>query len=159
MAITIKIGSVNVDPRTLDKSGNFNASMPAEITAQIKENCSIMRPSFILSSPVVNLTGYNYCYVPDWGRYYYIDNIIVLTGVRCEIRCREDVLTSNADAIRGLTVSLRRSESNGNSKMSDALRAAQVNRQCETLILFDCDLGSGSDDIRYILTVQGGSHL
>ena len=159
MSITIKIGSISVDPRTLDKTANFTASTPTDITAKVKDNCSVMNPRFILSASVVDLVAYNYCYVSDWGRYYYIDNMITMPGGRTEIVCREDVLTSNATAIKAMTISLERSQSNNNKRMLDSFRPSQVNRQCETIQFKDCALGANfATDIVYVLTVQGGAH-
>lgn len=159
MSITISIGSISVDPRTLDKTTDFNSSTPSDITAQIKDSCSVMSPRFILSASVVDLVQYNYCYVADWGRYYYIENMVTMPGGRTEIICKEDVLTTNADAIKAMQISLARSQSNSNKKMLDSFRPSQVNRQCETIQFKDCHLGANmATDIVYVLTVQGGAH-
>lgn len=159
MSITITIGSISVDPRTLDKTADFASSTPSDISAKVKENCSVMNPRFILTASVVDLINYNYCYVSDWGRYYYIDNMVTMPGGRTEIICREDVLTTNVDAIKALQISLIRSQSMSNKKMIDNYKPSQVNRQCETLEFKDCQLGANyATDIVYILTVQGGAH-
>lgn len=158
--ITIKIGSISVDPRTLDKTTDFESSSPSSVTARIKDNCSVMNPRFILTAAVVDLINYNYCYVQAWGRYYYIDNMITMPGGRTEIVCREDVLTTNADAIKNLKISLVRSQAQPNKKMLDNFRPSQVNRQCETIEFKNCLVGSVNfdTDICYVLTVQGGAH-
>lgn len=159
MSVTIQIGTCTEDPRKLDKSANFIASDPADVTAQIKDNCSIMHPVFILSATAIDFASTNYLHVADWNRYYYIDNIVALTGARVEVRCSEDVLTSNADAIKGLKIRLHRAESRENKKVLDHLRPSQVNRQCETIKLKNCKLGANwSTDKIYVLTVQGGAH-
>ena len=98
MAITITLGTITVDQRTLDKRQNFTDSEPADISAKLKDNCSVMQPIFLLTASVVDIVNYNYCYVSDWGRYYFIRNVITMPGGRIELRCAEDVLTSNADA-------------------------------------------------------------
>lgn len=159
MSITIKIGSISVDPRTLDKTTDFSSSTPVEITAKVKDSCSVMNPRFILSASVVDLIEYNYCYVSDWGRYYYIDNMVTMPGGRTEIVCREDVLTSNVDAIKAMKINLARSTSQINTRITDGSRPAQANRQCETIAFNDCHLGANyASDIVYVLTVQGGAH-
>lgn len=159
MSITIQIGTCTEDPRKLDKSANFAASEPVDVTAQIKDNCSIMHPTFILSATAINFATTNYLHVADWHRYYYIDNIVALTGARVEVRCSEDVLTSNADAIKGLRIRLHRAQNRENKKVLDPMRPSQVNRQCETIEFKNCQLGATySTDHVYVLTVQGGAH-
>lgn len=158
MAISIKLGSVSVDPRTLDKRDAFTASAPADVSAQIKDSCSIMQPVFILTAAAVDLVGYNYVHVPSWGRYYFIRNVVTMPGSRVELACREDVLTSNADQIKALQINLTRSSSDKNARLLDSLRPSQVNRQCETIEAVNAYTRAGANDIVYVLTVQGGAH-
>lgn len=159
MAISIQLGSVSVDPRTLDKRPSFTDSQPATVSAQIKDACSIMQPTFILTAAAVDLVGYNYLHVQSWGRYYFIRNIITMPGSRVELQCREDVLTSNAEEIKAMQINLARSTSQINTRITDGSRPAQANRQCETIAFKDCLLGANYDtDIIYVLTVQGGAH-
>lgn len=159
MAISIQLGSVSVDPRTLDKRPSFTDSQPATVSAQIKDACSIMQPTFILTAAAVDLVNYNYVHVQSWGRYYFIRNVITMPGSRVELQCREDVLTSNADQIKALSINLSRSSSARNARLTDSLQPSQVNRQCQTIKFKDCLLGANySSDIVYVLTVQGGAH-
>lgn len=159
MAISIQLGSVSVDPRTLDKRPSFTESQPATVSAQIKDACSIMQPTFILTAAAVDLVNYNYVYVQSWVRYYFIRNVITMPGSRVELQCREDVLTSNADEIKSIQINLARSTSQINPRLTDGSRPSQANRQCETIAFKDCLLGANySTDIVYVLSVQGGAH-
>lgn len=159
MAISIQLGSVSVDPRTLDKRPSFTESQPATVSAQIKDACSIMQPTFILTAAAVDLVNYNYVYVQSWARYYFIRNVITMPGSRVELQCREDVLTSNADEIKSMQINIARSTSQINPRLTDGSRPSQANRQCETISFKDCLLGANySTDIVYVLSVQGGAH-
>lgn len=159
MAISIQLGSVSVDPRTLDKRPSFSDSQPATVSAQIKDACSIMQPTFILTAAAVDFVNYNYVHVQSWGRYYFIRNVITMPGSRVELQCREDVLTSNADQIKALSINLSRSSSNKNARLTDSLQPSQANRQCQTIEAADSYIYTANpDDIRYVLTVQGGAH-
>lgn len=163
MSINIKIGTITVDHRTLDKRTNFNASSPATIAVTIKDNCSIMQPVFILTAAAVDLVDYNYIYVSSWGRYYFISNLVTMPGGRVEIRCREDVLTSNADAIKEITGTVGRQEA---ADMRDPyLQDPKMLKKSKTYtqnLHFDKDpftLGDGAfgDQVHYILAVVGGN--
>ena len=163
MAITITLGSVTVDQRTLDKRSNFANSEPVGITAKLKDNCSVMQPIFLLTASVVDIVNYNYCYVADWGRYYFIRNIITMPGGRIELRCAEDVLTSNAYAIKDLVGTVGRQQS---TAMRDKWLPDPKMLQSSKIYTYNLHFsknpftygdGSFGDQVHYILSVVGGN--
>ena len=52
----------------------------------------------------------NYCFIPKFNRYYFIDEIIPITGDRSIIKCRVDVLESFKDDIKSLTAIINKQE-------------------------------------------------
>ena len=52
------------------KETKFPSDAGLEIDIQLKDSCDIEHPTFLLQS--FNAGAYNYFYVPDWGRYYFI---------------------------------------------------------------------------------------
>ena len=159
MAITIRIGVCTEDPRKVDKRQNFEASVPAQISVEVKENCSIMHPQLILTSSLVQLSRYNYLHIPEWGRYYWIDDLIAMPGSRIEIRCKEDVLTSNADDILGLTAYAARSESRQSKMLYNSDYHLQQDRQCQTIAFNRTPfIANYATDRVYLLTVLGGTN-
>lgn len=62
-----------------------------------------LRDSSNIETPNINLQGtvkdYNYCYIPNFYRYYYIENI-TLQGKITVISCEVDVLMTYKDDIR-----------------------------------------------------------
>lgn len=162
MAITISLGAVTVDQRTLDKRANFADSEPADISAKLKDNCSVMQPIFLLTASVVDIVNYNYCYVADWGRYYFIRNVITMPGGRIELRCAEDVLTSNADAIKDIvgTVGRQQSASMRDKWLQDPKMIKSSKIYTHNLHFsenpFTYGDGALGDQVHYILSVVGG---
>lgn len=162
MSITITIGSISVDPRTLDKRANFAASDPEDITAKLKDNCSIMQPVFLLTTGVVDIVNYNYCYVSVWARYYFIRNVVTMPGGRVELRCSEDVLTSNADEIKNIvgTVGRQQSEQMRDRWLQDPkmLQSSKIYTQNLHFSENPFTYGDGAlgDQVHYILSVVGG---
>lgn len=163
MAITITVGTISVDPRTLDKRNNFASSDPSDISVNIKDNCSIMQPVFILTASAVDVVSYNYLYVADWGRYYFIKNIVTMPGTRLELICKEDVLTSNADAIKNIVGTVGRQES---EQMRD--KWLQDPKMLQSSRIYTHNLhfsenpftygdGALGDQVHYILSVVGGN--
>lgn len=91
------------DPRTLNKTLNYN------LTAEciVYNGCSIISPVLKLryNPTIVNC---NYFFIPEWRRYYSIDNLSVDNGKMLYVTgtvdpiytFRDSILTCNATAIR-----------------------------------------------------------
>ncbi len=160
MPLTIQVGYTTEDPRKLDKSSNFNSSSPTPFTATIKDNCSVMSPDFIVSASLVDLANCNYLHCEGWGRYYFIDDLITMPGGRVSIRCREDVLTSNAAQIGSLYAYLDRTEQESDRAkyLADSSVPTELRRQCITMEFDRTPFRANyAVDRVYVLTVLGGT--
>lgn len=161
MPFIIQVGYTTEDPRKLDKRENFNSSSPRPFTATIKDNCSVMDPDFIVSASLVDLANNNYLHCEEWGRYYFIEDLIAMTGGRVAIRCKEDVLTSHADQISNLSGYLIRTadDTHTNTLIHDNIYPTQANRQMQ-VYQFDASpfTANYAADLVYVLTVVGGDH-
>ena len=80
------------------------------VEAQLKNDVSIINPTLVLTY-TANILDTNYCFIPKFNRYYFIDEIVPITGDRCIVKCRVDVLESFKDDIKSLTVILDKSQS------------------------------------------------
>jgi hypothetical protein len=78
---------------TLDKSISGNKQIDA--TFNRDDHLDVMNPIIIfkMTSDVKDIIKYNYCYIPDLKRYYYIDKISTEGGL-VKMECRVDVLMS-----------------------------------------------------------------
>ena len=65
-------------------------------TIYLKEDTSIQSPSIVLDG---NDVTYDYCYIQEFGRYYFVDDIIILTNGTTQYNLSEDVLASNKTAV------------------------------------------------------------
>mgnify|MGYP001099171439 CR=1 FL=1 len=79
---------------------------------EIKGESSIINPVLILQYNE-QLFASNYVYIPAWSRYYFIDDVRVLTGGRVEVSLSVDVLESFKDSILELDVILSDTEKTG----------------------------------------------
>lgn len=61
-----------------------------DISCLVKSDSSIVNPVIELST---DPTGYNYCYIASFSRYYYIDDIVFVKGI-WNVYCHVDVLAS-----------------------------------------------------------------
>jgi len=120
-------------------------------------SCNIKSPSSLIS-PVLLLGGdvkdYNYCYIPAFKRYYFINDIIFNEGL-WELHCNVDVLASYKDAIGSTNCYITRSSVNYDGTIIDSLYPSTT--QCtETDVIEEWGFGwSGFENGYYILGLQG----
>jgi len=81
------------------------------VTGILKGDATITSPVFILASNNNYLSGTNYLYWQETGRYYYIDNIELMTGGRMAFYCSVDVLESFKTQIKAQTAIIDKQES------------------------------------------------
>lgn len=156
----IKIGSVNCDPRTLDKRSVFTASNPVTYNIQIHRECNIKKPVFLLSVSGLPLTG-NYCFVPTWNAYYFLSEPVIMDGERATVTGELDYLTTYADAIKSLSAYVVRTadDTHKNKNLRDGKKPVQTNVLCRTLQFNASPFRANySTDMVYLLTVVGGNH-
>lgn len=86
------------------------------VNAVIKGSISVETPTLILNYSG-NSNNINYIIIPEFGRNYFITDIIDLTGQRYEIHCKSDVLESFKGSILGLSCVIDKQESDVLSNM------------------------------------------
>lgn len=93
---------------SFSKRLNSTKNPPAEggltVQAVLKDNTSIIRPELEV---VENVTAYNYCYIPDFSRYYFVQDVIWDRGV-WRVVLSEDVLATYKAVIGDTTAYILR---------------------------------------------------
>ena len=97
--------------KSLEQIGNLQILM--------KDDSSIINPTFIFSGGAGLFADVNYLYVPLYLRYYYIDDIMTDSNGMTILVCRVDPLMSFADAIRNRPAVVERNESKFNLYVDD----------------------------------------
>ena len=97
----------NSEKNKLEKS----LSRDLKLTGKLREESSIVNPSVLIQTE--NPSSYNYAYIPEFNRYYFItDAISVRTDIwRISLHC--DVLMSFKDELKATSVILSDTESTG----------------------------------------------
>ena len=100
--MTISFYKTNDDPKKLDKSMLPIGSGQGTLTATINntaETISLLSPTFIVATNNLYFTA-THIFVADMGnRYYFINDIQLLTGGKMSISCSIDVLKTYASEI------------------------------------------------------------
>lgn len=79
---------------------NKTISDKVELVGALREASSIIAPSILIQS---NPIGYNYAYIPEFGRYYYIKNITAFRKGAYIIDLKCDVLMSFKEEILNMS--------------------------------------------------------
>lgn len=98
------------------KINKYLASVATVNIIAITDDTNILRPTIIIDTRAFN---FNYVYIADFGRYYYVDNIKLMGGERIAIELSVDVLMSHKSAILSSQCIADRSSSNGDPYLTD----------------------------------------
>lgn len=137
----------NSEKNKLDKS----LSSELKLTGKLREQSSVVNPSIMIQT--TNPSSYNYAYIPEFKRYYFItDMVSVRTGL-WEISMHVDVLMSFKDTIKGTQVILSDTETTGQTNY-------MVGEQWESNVKTVTDIVSFPNSMNvngeYILITAGG---
>jgi len=152
MAHTLQIGNTSSDPRVLHKTFNLDIT----VSVNLKEGCSVLQPHFILDYNS-SYAACNYCYFSDWGRYYYINNIQMLPGNKCQLDCIVDPMQSFNTEIENLRVMVERQEKKRNSMLVDEDYPIESSYLLEQIAFPESFGGYGSGNNAVIEIVGGAS--
>lgn len=106
--MNVFFGVCTADPLMLDKSQHITLQEDP-VSCNVYEPCSIFSPVLKLRFSA-SLIGYNYFYIPDWNRYYFMETPEVQPGEVAIIRGSEDYLYSNLSEIQALECDIVRNE-------------------------------------------------
>lgn len=128
----------------------------------IKDVLDTMNPTFRIkvSNDSINMIMgfYNYMYVEDLNRYYYITDRKLLNGTVAEISGHEDVLMT-FQGIRNLDATITRQENIGINDIVDSLLPLQ-NRKELAVVEFESSefniTGANGSSYNFVLNVSGG---
>lgn len=97
---------------------------------EVKAPCNIINPEIKIASNA-NPTGYNYCYIPTWGRYYWVKNWTYSNSL-WTASLVVDALASYRDQIGSSTEYVVRSSAQYDGTISDSLYPAKATVQSVT---------------------------
>ena len=107
----ITLYSCTAEPNRLDKT-SFLTSKKAITGAVPRGDIGCMTPTITIEAVDSEIVGANYCYISDWGRYYFITDIHCPVDGLFIISLRTDVLMSFKDNIKQLTGVVSRNRDN-----------------------------------------------
>lgn len=155
MAINLQLLQTSSDNRALYKSWNGLKSL----TCTIKEPCELSNPIFIVAFDNSAFNA-NYAYCDNFGRYYYINERVLVTGGRIELHCHVDVLQTYNSSIAALTATVTRQQHAGINHVPDSLLPLSPAKQTYVAALggnvFNLT-GANNLSFNFVLNVAGGA--
>lgn len=133
---------------------NKDITIIDDVSATIKGALSVENPVLILQYKSNIQPNVNYVYIQEYNRYYFVTDIINLTGGRYEIHCKVDVLMSFKDDILNLSciVDKQSSKDNANMYLDDGSFVVQSKEFVDTI-----NFPRGfNDNGEFILITAGG---
>lgn len=127
---------------------NKTLSNKTELDIVLKERNNFINPSIILKNQIPNFS-YNYCFIPGFNRYYFIENIEILSNNLILLSLKIDVLMTYKNDINNSFVTIAES--------SEILNENKLNYDSEDIEnITKIDLNNpftGNSDI--LITVNG----
>lgn len=136
----------NSDNNVLGKSLTTTYST----SCTLKAPTSILNPTILISGNI-DITNVNYCYIPQFKRYYYVSDPVSVRDDLWQFKCHVDVLESYKSKLLQLSALIKRSASNGNLTIDDGYTVSSIPLQSEVIWPHGFEEQTNS----FILTVLG----
>ena len=143
---------------SLFKTGSENSRVVKTLTdekqlsGELRNQTSVLNPSIRIES-ADNISIYNYAYIPEFGRYYYITDIVSVRTNCWTVSLRCDVLMSYKDEIQGLNVILDNTQETGLSNYLASPNWVNLVKTKTNIKVFPSGL---SEQGEFILITAGG---
>ena len=144
--MTITLYNNTSEKNTIGK----NITVVDTLTGTIKEQSSIIHPEITIER--TNPTGFNYCYIDEFNRYYYVNDVIVINQNIIRLVLDVDVLESFKNDILSLSCILSGSTTN-NDKYLDGSEWVSTVKTTTSIKQFPSGL---NNDGEYISITAGG---
>ena len=150
--------NVTLYKNTSDKRNlNKVLSEIKSVSATAKGEINIISPTLILE---YFSTYFNYCYISEFNRYYFVKSITLLTGQRIQIDLSVDVLMTYKEDIKNLTVNVLRYENIEPTFLTDS-RIPLFSDTIQKVIEFPKNIfnleNPSENSKNFLLTVAGGT--
>lgn len=113
--MVVKFYNSSSDPRVVNKYLTDELILD---NVQTTDTISLDAPTLKLNLTAEKLNR-NYCYIPDYHRYYYLGDAVVINGHHVEIDSKCDVLMSFKNAVLNANIIAERSTSSYDPYMVD----------------------------------------
>lgn len=129
-------------PIKLYVNKSSNNTVTKELTKETELNI-VLKDDTIIENPIIILRktelvetalhDFNYCYIPKFDRYYYIESRESMNATTWRLQCRVDVLMSFKDEIKKLKAIIERSSKWFNTYIPDDSYSIENDTRVQTV--------------------------
>lgn len=148
MAFTISLFKTNSENNRVVKT----LTDEKQLSGELRNQTSVLNPSIRIES-ADNISAYNYAYISEFGRYYYVTDIVSVRTNCWVVSLRCDVLMSYKDEIQGLNVILDNTQETGLSNYLSSPNWVNLVKTKTDIKVFPSGL---SEQGEFILITAGG---
>lgn len=130
-----------------------NLSNSIQLSGYFRDEVSVMDPVVKIETST-NISGYNYAYISDFGRYYFIKNIKAVRTGLWELTLSVDVLMTYQSYLRDIPVIASRAENGYNQMLKDDQRATYEDTRTQT---YNFPRSLDANGRKYYLVLTGGT--
>lgn len=130
---------------------NKALGVPVTLRGTLKQDYDILQP--VIAVRLEDAPSYNYCYVPAFGRYYFVDRVTVLDAVTYELRLAVDCLKTYEEAILDAAVNVE-TKDNADKYISNRRSVYDTRPKFETVGFPNTGLFTENGNI-VMVTVKG----
>lgn len=127
---------------------NKTLSNKIELDIVLKERNNFINPNIILKNQIHNFS-YNYCFIPSFNRYYFIENIEILSNNLILLSLKIDVLMTYKNEINNSSVIITETTNEINPNNANYIAEKNINTN---VIDLDNPFGKDSD---VLITIVG----
>lgn len=128
---------------------NKNITLIDDFTGTLREESSIIDPVITFTS-LSNLSACNYAYIPEFGRYYFVNDITCVRNNYYQVSMHVDVLMTYKDQILVNRAIIDRNETQFDLKINDGLFKTQQNPR-----IAQFEFPNGFTNWDFVLAVAG----
>lgn len=148
----------------VDKSSGL--SLVLSVTGQFKDAVSVIYPKLLLDVSSASNIFFNYVYIQEMARYYFVTDIVLLSSTLVEVSLKVDPLMSYKTGILAQKTMIARSESAGTTILYDSKLPLQSIKQITEEvpssggfknITFKTDFDNPGDTKNIMVTTAGQS--
>lgn len=150
MGFTVKLCHNNSPVEKIGKSIDSGIDITG---CTLKEETSVLKPVIRILSNDSSIYTYNYMYIAEFERYYFIDDIKSVNNNRWEISGHVDVLETYKNSILAQTAVIKRQQSKYNLYLDDPDFHTLNNERIQTL-KFPTSNGF-TKTLQYIIATNG----
>ena len=121
-----------------------------QIEGNLKNQTSLIDPVIMIEGSADVMTGFNYMYIPDFKRFYFVNNVVNLRTNLFQINAHVDVLSTYKNEIRGNRAIVRKQEKAWNLYLDDGTFRTYQNRK---IVLKQFPAGFSGHS--YVLLISG----